>query len=362
MTIAIARPLVLREPLAAPSSRCDRIALIDADGTIVGVNDNWMALAEQTGATLSRVGFGANYLDVCRRAAPSSSNAREALHGIRGVLKGKLKSFVQDYSCDSLSDPNYFRMSVTPICYADARAVITHTDITELWLSKEQSLKNLRQYTRRLINAQEEERERIAREIHDDLGSRIALLSFSVSRLMTQRSRHSVPVVDELKETIDNLTELSEALRNLSHCLHPPLLRHTGICAALKALCEEFSRSHSIEIDAVIPEEVAPFSDEAALCIFRVAQESLHNVAKHAGPTRVTVSLERTLREVRLRVADTGRGFVPSGTTRASGLGLINMKERALCVRGHLEVRSAPGAGTEVRVSIPVSARKSVTV
>lgn len=353
MSIAIARPLLLREPVADFFTRSDRVALLDSEGTIVGVNNNWISLAEETGAEPNRVGPGVNYLEVCRQASTSSS-AREALNGIRSVLRGKSKSFVLDYSFDYGSETSYFRMNVTPMFFESARIAVTHTDITELWLAKEQSVKKLRQFTRRLINAQEEERERIAREIHDDMGSRIALLSFSVRRLMNQRSRFPNPVIDELNQAIDNLTGLAESLRTLSHGLHPALLRHTGICAALKALCAEFGRTHEIEIDTQVPEESPPVPDEAALCIFRVAQECLHNVAKHAGPAKVRMFFERTAREVRLKVTDTGRGFVTSKSTRPPGLGLINMKERVLCIHGNLEVRSAPGAGTDVRLTIPL--------
>jgi signal transduction histidine kinase len=360
MTIAITRPVMIPEIPAYASDSDDRIALIDPDGYIVGVNNKWLALAEQAGATLDRVGIGANYLDVCRQASSSCPDAREAFSGIRSVLKGKLQSFTMDYSCELRSGLRYFRMGVTPIRCEGPRFVIAHTDITELRLSKEKSLKRLQKFARCLINAQEEERERIAREIHDDLGNRIALLSFSVRRIMNHRSRHSGPRIDALNQIIDNITDLSNALRNLSHCLHPPLLKHAGICAALKALCEEFEKTQGIQIDVVVPAELPSLPDEVGLCIFRVSQECLHNIAKHAEAPSVSVVLERTPREVRLKVSDTGRGFVPSETNPNAGLGLISMKERVLCIRGHLDIRSGPGAGTEIRVTIPLSNKKSM--
>jgi signal transduction histidine kinase len=327
--------------------------LIDSGGNIVAVNDNWLALAKETGAALDRVGAGANYLDVCRHASVASADAREALEGIRTVLRGRLKSFTMDYSCDWASNPCYFRMSVTPIHYEGALFAITHTDITELRLSKERSLKRARQFARSLINAQEEERQRIAREIHDDLGSRIALLSFAIQRMMNH-PRHSGSRKDELSQIIENITDLSNVLRNLSHCLHPPLLRHVGICAAVSALCEEFERTQGVQTNVVVPAELPSLPDEVGLCTFRVLQECLHNIAAHANASSVCVVLERTSGEVRLKVSDTGRGFVPSEIIPRMGLGLISMKERVLCMRGRLEIKSAPGAGTEIRVSIPI--------
>src|SRR5262249_39267166 len=216
-------------------------------------NEAWMALAEETGTEPHLVGPGVNYFQVCR-AGGALGDAREALRGIRAVLSGKLQSFSMDYSCLTPSGRAHFRMGVTPIQWQDARVVISHTDITALQHSKEQNVRRLRHLIRRLVNAQEEERQRIAREIHDDLGNRIALLAFSVRRIMNHRSKSGVRM-RELSQLIDGITDLSRAMRNLTHCLHPPLLKHSGICAALQALCEEFSKTQGIEIDVVVPAE-----------------------------------------------------------------------------------------------------------
>ncbi len=359
MTIAMTRPSI-PDLTGCSSDSEDRIALIDSNGNIVGVNDKWLLLAEQTGARVNGVGPGVNYLDVCRRAGSSCADAREALAGIQAVLKGKLHFFTMDYSDNSPSEVRYFRMGVTPIRYQGARVVIAHTDITELRLSKEKSLNRLQGFARRLINAQEVERERIAREIHDDLGSRIALMSLSVRQIANRHSRHSVPPMRELNQIIDNITDLSNALRNLSHCLHPPLLKHAGICVALKALCEEFEKTQGVQMDVVIPPHLPNVPDEVGLCIFRVSQECLNNIAKHADAANVSVVLERRPRELRLKVSDTGRGFMPSDSCTKAGLGLMSMKERVLCIRGRMEIQSAPGIGTEICVTIPLSKKRPV--
>jgi len=338
----------------------DRIALIDSDGNIVGVNDKWLALAERAGVALHRIGPGTNYLDVCRRASSSCTDAQEALSGIEAVLKGKLRFFTMDYSDDAPFELRYYRMGVTPIHYQGARFVIAHTDITELRLSKEKTLKRLQGFARRLIHAQEEERERIAREIHDDLGNRIALMSFSVRQIANRRSRRSLPPTHELNQIIDNITDLSNALRNLSHCLHPPLLKHAGVCVALKALCEEFEKAHGIQMDVVLPPQLPNLPEEVGLCIFRVSQECLSNIAKHADAANVSVVLERTPRALRLKVADSGRGFTPSDSRTKSGLGLLSMRERVLCIKGRMDIQSAPGAGTEVSVTIPLARKRPV--
>ena len=359
MKRVIERPLAIRD-LSAYASACeDRIALIDSGGNIVGSNDNWMAFAEQFGP-VQHTGPGTNYLDVCQRASAYSEEAQEAIGGLRAVLNGKLQSFTMDYSDNSRPGARYYRMGVIPIHYKRARFVIAHADITELRLSKENSLRRVQDFARRLINTQEEERERIAREIHDDLGNRVALLSLSVRQIANRRSSDSVTSLNGLSQVIDNITDLSNAMRNLAHCLHPPVLGHAGICTALKALCEQFEKAQGVEMDVEIPAELPPLPDEVGLCIFRVSQECLHNIAKHAEAESVSVVLERTQRDLRLKVADTGRGFVPWKNSTKRGLGLVSMKERVRCLKGQLKIQSAPGRGTEIRVTIPLSQRTQV--
>jgi len=141
-----------------------RIALIDSTGNIVAVNDDWMAHAKEIGAPLNRIGPGTNYLEVCHQAKRVSVTSRRALVGIEAVLKGKAPSFSMDYSCQTRSGLAYFRMSVTPVAYGNARVAISHTDITDLRISKEEEFKRLREFARRLINAQEEDRQRLSRE------------------------------------------------------------------------------------------------------------------------------------------------------------------------------------------------------
>src|SRR5262245_43393229 len=168
-----------------------RMALIDSRGNIVAVNKDWVLLAEETGTSLNRVGPGVNYLEICRKASGSSRLSRRALTGIQAVLKEETSSFDMDYACQTPFGPAYFRMDVTPIAYRNARAAVVHTDITSVRLSKEEDFKRLQQFARRLIDAQEKERQRISRELHDDLGNRIALMALSVRQIMKQYSKNS---------------------------------------------------------------------------------------------------------------------------------------------------------------------------
>jgi signal transduction histidine kinase len=132
------------------------------------------------------------------------------------------------------------------------------------------------------------------------------------------------------------------------------LLRNSGICAALKALCQDFGKAHGIPVNVELPAQSPVLSDEVGLCFFRVSQECLQNIAKHSGAGGVNVALGSAGKQVRLKISDTGRGFDPSEAGEKGGLGLLSMRERVLSIGGHLELTTAPGAGTEVCVTVPL--------
>jgi signal transduction histidine kinase len=340
----------------------DRLALIDSQGTIVAVNNDWIALARETGTALNRVGPGTNYFEVCRKATDSGGDSHRALNGIRVVLTQRAPSFAMDYACPTSSGTATFHMAVSPIAYGDARAAISHTEVKNV-PSDAKTVGLLQQFARRLINAQEEERQRISREIHDDLGNRIALMALSIRQIIKQSPENSSWSTSELNKVIDQIADLSTAMRDLSHGLHPPLLRHVGIKAALKSLRDSFERTHGIATELVGVAELPKIPDEMALCIFRVTQESLQNIAKHADADKVTIVFDQTPRQIRLTVSDTGRGFVRSDVAQKGGLGLLSMEARARGIGGHLSVDSSPRAGTEVRLTIPLrNAASMVTV
>ncbi len=352
MSATFSHSTVVPSPISG-SAGSSRIALIDRQGTIVAVNRNWSDLANQTHATLSDVAVGVNYLSVCRRASVSCDDAREALDGIQSVLTGRSRSFVLDYSAEVDRRPAYFRMVVTPFCHGSIEAAIVHIDITKIQLSRKKSHQRARDYARRLISVQEQERERIAREIHDDLGNRIALLSFSVHSLMSRSGNYG----HELSEVRDRIEDLSHAMRHLSHSLHPHLLRHFGIRTTLKVFCEEYGKACSIHIDVKVP-DAAQLPEETSLCLFRVLQESLHNIAKHSAATSASVVLEIEPGLTRLVISDNGRGFVQEMARQKEGLGFTSMRERVLCIGGQLKIHSTPGTGTQVRVTIPMAPKE----
>ena len=223
-------------------------------------------------------------------------------------------------------------------------------DITE----RVRTQKEIYALNARLINAQEEERTRIARELHDDLSQQIAALSIGMSNL-----KRRIPAEDaEAREQGDriqrNLVQVSEGIRRLSHELHPAVLEHAGLGAALRSYCREFSLLTGIRVECMVEGEFGNVPRAVALCAYRITQEALQNVAKHAQVNEAEVTLAAAAGELRLAVTDRGAGFPAAPAGERIGLGLVSIKERTRLVKGALEIESEPGRGTTVRVRIPV--------
>ena len=209
----------------------------------------------------------------------------------------------------------------------------------------------------RLISAQETERTRIARELHDDVSQRLATIAIGLSSLKRGLPTGSSALGDELQQYQDWTVELADEIRNLSHELHPGVLRHAGLAAALNSICGEVERKRGPAVRFEAPDQLEEVPPEVALCLYRVAQETLHNAAVHAGARHVVVSLVHRDPELELSVRDDGCGFDPAAARRRGGLGLLSIDERVRLVGGVVELSSAPGRGTTVVVRVPFVAR-----
>ena len=217
----------------------------------------------------------------------------------------------------------------------------------------QQSQKELRALAGRLINAEEQERKRISRELHDDLSQKLALLAFDTGSLILSPPH----TLEEMKEPLRNLraqvVQLSQDVRKLSHQLHPSILEDLGLSAALRELCDEFSAREGLEV-AFEQESMPILPVEVASCLYRVAQEALHNVSKHARATQVRLKMNGSPEGVQLCIRDTGVGFDLQDLSRP-GLGIVSMKERVDLVHGEFSVQSQPGQGTTVRIFVPLT-------
>jgi signal transduction histidine kinase len=208
----------------------------------------------------------------------------------------------------------------------------------------------------RLIAAHDHKRERLARDLQDDVSQRIAALSIAMSGL---KRKLAAPVDQDsamvaLHAMQRETTALAEQVRHLSHDLHPGLLQQTGLVPALDGLCATFGKRHSITVTCGAIPELEPVDCETALCLYRVTQEVLHNAGQHAQAQRVDLRLTRTADGIQLSIADDGKGFDLASTRGcANGLGLVSIDERVRMLRGTVDIETKPGAGTLVIIRIP---------
>jgi signal transduction histidine kinase len=208
-----------------------------------------------------------------------------------------------------------------------------------------------RALTRRLLTAHEDERRRLARELHDDLSQRLARLAIDATRVEESLSHSSEQGSGRAMR--EELVRLSDDVHALSYQLHPSILDDLGLKEALKVECEHFTRRESIPAQLTSFETPSELPSDVSVCLFRIAQEALRNAARHSRANRVNLGVTTTNGSVRMTVSDDGVGFVPA-QRRIRSLGHASMRERARLVGGILEVESAPGRGTTVHVSVPL--------
>lgn len=213
--------------------------------------------------------------------------------------------------------------------------------------------KRLQELSARLIGAQEEERKRLARELHDDLSQQIAALSLATGNLKRQIPADCGDARAHADSIHGKLVLLAEGVRRMSHELHPAVLQYSGLEPAMRSYCEEFGALTGLDIALEVEGSFDGVAPDSALCLFRVAQEALRNVARHAKVSKATVELRRANGVLKLRVSDEGAGMESDRAASRAGLGLLNIHERARLVGGKAEIRSSPGEGTSVTVEVP---------
>jgi len=209
--------------------------------------------------------------------------------------------------------------------------------------------------TGRLISAQEEERARIARELHDDFSQRLALLGIGLGQLWKKLSPKEVEERESVLEMLRRTKEMSSDLHTLSHQLHSSKLEHVGLMPALHGLCKDFSEKYKIEVQFTECEFPIDVPKDVALCLFRVAQEALGNVIKHSGTKEAQVEIRTNASGISLRISDQGKGFDPAIKNPAAGIGLVGMTERLRLVGGRLLVKSETDRGTEILAEVPLA-------
>jgi PAS domain S-box-containing protein len=221
-------------------------------------------------------------------------------------------------------------------------------DVTERKLAEEA----LSSVSRRLIEAHEEERAWIARELHDDINQRLALLAVKMEGLGQALPASAAGLRNRLREEIKHVSEIGSEIQGLSHRLHSSKLEYLGLAAAAASFCRELSGQQKVEVDFRSDDVPKDLSQDISLCLFRVLQEALQNAAKHSGSKRFQVMLSSTSNDIQLTVQDSGVGFDVEEALKGHGLGLTSMKERLKLVDGDLSIDARVQVGTTIRARV----------
>lgn len=211
----------------------------------------------------------------------------------------------------------------------------------------------LRRLAGQLISAREEERRRLARELHDDLTQTLAALALELANIRIKSVDSTESVAPGLMAAEGRVHELADSINNMSRLLHPSILDDLGLEAAIRAECERFSERENIPLrfEFDVP---AKLPDDYSLTLYRIVQEGLHNISKHAAAADAEVRIRAMDGEITLTIQDSGRGFDPSSVRGRAGLGLVSMNERIRLIEGSLEVASCPGEGATITVRAPL--------
>ena len=459
------------------SSLDGNAAILDSEGKVVAVNEAWTRFGSENGASLCSIGVGINYLEVCRRSAASSENAKVVLNGLLSVLAGTTPIFRHDYKCDGPGVLRWFRLTITRWHAQKGHALVLHTDISEDRLPAEiqsRTLKSVRaivwnadapsfrttflsgqieeilgfpsqvwladpdfwkkrlhpkdrdrvlDYSRkaveegrdhefdyrmiaadgrtvwlhqvvnivsepgqpihlagisfdiselkqaqerlkilggRILKAQDEERSHIARELHDDIGQRLALASMDMSRLEAPGTQSTNQLRGAAAGIRKQILEIANDIRALAHNLHSHILDLRGLVSASDEFCRELAARRNFNIKFRSERMPTNIPDAVKLGIFRVLQEALQNAVKHSGAETFEVTLSGAANSIELSVKDDGRGFDPKVAMTGRGLGLTGMDERMELLGGELSIETRPSGGTTIRARVPLNSRANV--
>jgi two-component system NarL family sensor kinase len=335
-------------------------ATLADDGTVLYANRSFaeifdVALEKFIGAPLNDFVFGEDRALLAHLIADANINI------VRGEIR--LDSHKQR--------PRTIRLTLSPVREQGVHTIcVVATELTELIETNEAlrvSEVSLRQLSARLLKLQDEERRRIARDLHDTTGQKIAVLSMTLDRLAKLVDTRKVDVKDALTESRDVVGKIGEEIRTLSYLLHPPLLDECGLASAVLWYAEGFKKRSGIHLNVAIDEELVRFTTDAETALFRVLQESLTNVHRYSGSPSAEIRIFQSASKVHLEIVDHGKG-VKAGTERPAfagaptlGVGIPGMRERIRQLGGQLEVEFS-NEGTRVHASLPVEASAEESV
>jgi PAS domain S-box-containing protein len=343
------------------------IAILDLEGRVVAVNAAWRSFAEDNGFRRFDDLVGRPYLEVCEEARPQCGQKRAIALGLKDVIEGRVQEYRVEYPCHCSQKRRWFQFRATWFGEAvDRRVVVAHEGITEVKRAEEA----LRRLTRRMLQVQDSERRRIARDLHDSTAQHLVGAAIGIARAARLHPKLDDIARATLDESADLIAQALREIRTVSYLLHPPMLDETGLPAAVRWYVEGFARRSGIAVDLYISPNVSErrLNPEIETTLFRILQEALTNVHRHSGSATARVRLIRSgtpESQVLLVVEDDGLG---QGRTASSpplavegrrpddiegvGVGVAGMRERLTQLKGRLEFLTA-AHGTVVRAYIP---------
>src|SRR5215471_2573188 len=332
------------------------IAILDENGSIIAVNERWRRFGDGDRFVGPGHSIGANYLESCEQAAgESAADCIAVAKGIRSIIEGRSADFRMVYCCDSAHDKRWFQLRVTRFYDQGMRLVMVHEDITEIKHAEAE----LREITEHLLELQDEERRRIARDLHDVTAQNIFAMTMNLARL-----RKIVPELGDradeiLAETVSLAEESLQEIRTVSYVLHPPTVHGGGLISALRSYIEGFVKRTGIEVTLNAESDNTVLPAEVQTALFRIVQESLANIIRHSESRTAKITLAQSARELLLQVEDEGVGISSdildetSGEIKSLGVGIPGMRTRLRQLGGRLRIESGE-RGTTVTASIPI--------
>jgi signal transduction histidine kinase len=324
-----------------------RVVVLDAQGNIIAANHFWEEYLDANAAVVEALPKEATYFELAVSLSEFGILTDAAVEGIRSVSEGRRDHFELEYPMGFGEEPVWILLVATPLNHGQGGVVLTHRNITQ----RKKDEAAIRRLSGKLIKAQESERSRIGRELHDDINQQLALVAIEAQSLSMEKSLKSEFQV-RAKALWEKVTAVSSDIETLSHQLHSSKLDYLGLQDALAGLCREFAHNENIPVDFEVEGEVLRIDHQVALALFRVAQESLRNIAKHSQASSARVRLIIDSSRTVLEIDDNGLGLVEDKKL-GEGIGMFTMRERLELVDGTFDVWAKAEGGTAVRAIAP---------
>jgi two-component system, NarL family, sensor kinase len=331
-----------------------QIAILDEKGVVVAANAAWRRSSGSTGC-----GVGRDYLAACPAIVPNPAQAQQMIAGLNAVLRQAQNEALVYYARPTDKGSRWFQMRATRFDAEEGlRVVVAHEDITEI----KQAETGLRDLTSRLLRVQDDERRRMARELHDTTAQNLAAAILELDRL-----RQGVPASDDASEDVwDELRGLIDRalqeIRTLSYLLHPPLLDELGLASALRWCVRGFENRSGVAVSLTVQEDLGRMPPAVESALFRVVQEGLTNIHRHSGSATAQIRLMRSAEEVALEIRDQGRGMARSDGADPAllGVGVSGMRARLHQLGGELAIHSTD-RGTTVTATVSLDRSRSIS-